>query len=92
MPYYKNVQKRRGEEMNNLTNITWWEADRYQAYLKKYKTKIASLEVQEEEDKNSFLPVFPKGNIPTQLLIFSSGILLSLCSIFGVAFTKNKKV
>jgi len=92
LPYYKNVQKRRGEEMNNLTNITWWEADRYQAYLKKYKTKIASLEVQEEEDKNSFLPVFPKGNIPTQLLIFSSGILLSLCSIFGVAFTKNKKV
>jgi hypothetical protein len=92
LPYYKNVQKRRGEEMNNLTNITWWEADRYQAYLKKYKTKIASLEVQEEEEKNSFLPVFPKGNIPAQSLIFSAGISLSLCLIFGVAFTKKKQL
>lgn len=92
LPYYKNVQKRRGDEMNNLTDITWWEADRYQAYLKKYKTKIASLEVQEEENKNSFLPVFTKKNISPQLLIFSAGILFSLCSIFGVAFIKKKQL
>lgn len=92
LPYYKKVQKRRGDEMNNLTDITWWEANRYQAYLKKYKTKIASLEVQEKDDENNLLPVFPKGYTPNQLLIISAGILLILCSILRVAFSKKKQI
>lgn len=92
LPYYKKVQKRRGDEMNNLTDITWWEANRYQAYLKKYKTKIASLEVQEKDDENNLLPVFPKGYTPNRLLIISAGILLILCSILRVAFSKKKQM
>ena len=84
LPYYKKVLNRRVEELNKLAEITWWNAEWYQAYPQKYKDKIARLEDKQEseENQNNFFPIFPSDNLPPQLLLFALGIGLLALSMF----------
>lgn len=93
LPYYKQVLSRRNKELETLEEITWWNAKWYQAYPQKYEDKIARLESKqnktEEENENSFIPVFPSSNIPPSLLWFALGLTLILISFMKFLKLQN---
>ena len=91
LPYYKRVLDRRNTELETLEKITWWKKDWYKAYPQKYEDKIARLEAKsdDEENNNSFLPIFPKGNIPPMILLFVFGLSLTLISILTLGRFKK---
>lgn len=92
--YYKKVQNRRNEEIENLEELTWWEVQRYQPYLNKYQDKIDLLSAQQKnknnkDEKNEIGWFFPKGNLPPFLKLFSIGFLLILS---GFIYNSHKKL
>ncbi len=84
LPYYKTVLNRRNSELENLSEITWWDTNWYKAYPQKYADKIARLESKsnDKEDQNSILPIIPKNNFPPSMLWFIIG-----CSLILISFT-----
>lgn len=91
--YYKSVQKRRRLEMENLKEYTWWNTNRYTAYLNKYQDKINYLEQDDDSTENNYLPIFPLNpKKPINIFIFWISVFIVFCSGLFYFITRKRIV